>query len=432
MVDVIDDFRMTVEGWIHSDHVEYECLARLAVTAGNHSICEVEDLLAKTVRRDIRVSAYDLALWLVSNWWRLRWEPEKRDMDWRMCHEVGAIGGGFAWPALTFVSDGTHIRLLNKSTNETPCAPIRYLRDISLHVSIAAFEGAVDTLIETVLSRLASLGISGSDLAGAAEELTAERADADLSAYRRLEALLGFDAGEAPDDLVETLRDQAGRWGEKAVEEAAAAKGRSAVDLLRSIEEQIPTATSVEFQQLLPTSARDSSALLPWQAARVAAGELRQALSIPPDGPITSVRLTDLLTADARLLREAQAASPTITAGYRPDGSGRRLSVMLKSRYETGRRFEIARILGDLMIAPSDEALLPVTNSKTSRQKFQRAFAQELLCPWSALSAFVGPGPDEPDDELVENAAEHFKVSTWLVVSTLVNNGRLPRYRLAA
>lgn len=58
------------------------------------------------------------------------------------------------------------------------------------------------------------------------------------------------------------------------------------------------------------------------------------------------------------------------------------------------------------------------------RQKFQRAFAQEVLCPWAALEAFVGP--DEPDDDMIGAAAWHFHVSQRLIETTLVNKGRMP------
>ena len=64
---------------------------------------------------------------------------------------------------------------------------------------------------------------------------------------------------------------------------------------------------------------------------------------------------------------------------------------------------------------------------KTARQKFQRAFAQEFLCPAKALKEFVGN--DFGEDNLA-NAAHHFNVSTRLVETTLVNKGYLNRSSL--
>lgn len=49
------------------------------------------------------------------------------------------------------------------------------------------------------------------------------------------------------------------------------------------------------------------------------------------------------------------------------------------------------------------------TEADVAHQKFQRAFAQELLCPYDGLMEWVDT--ESPDDELLENAAEHFQVS---------------------
>ena len=40
-------------------------------------------------------------------------------------------------------------------------------------------------------------------------------------------------------------------------------------------------------------------------------------------------------------------------------------------------------------------------------------------------------GTDAPDEDDIECAVEHFDVSTWVIVCTLVNNHALPRQALA-
>ena len=62
------------------------------------------------------------------------------------------------------------------------------------------------------------------------------------------------------------------------------------------------------------------------------------------------------------------------------------------------------------------------------RQQFQRAFAQEFLCPYDALREVVGGSPSVDD---IEYAADYFAVSTWVVVCAFVNNGALPQETLA-
>ena len=56
------------------------------------------------------------------------------------------------------------------------------------------------------------------------------------------------------------------------------------------------------------------------------------------------------------------------------------------------------------------------------------SFAQELLCPWHQLDAFT----DENglDSEGIDAAAEHFRVSEYLILTALANNQKISRYRL--
>ena len=55
-----------------------------------------------------------LAFWLIDNWWRLRWEPvvpEEVSPEWRLAHELSAIGGGYVWPGLRIWGDDTRVGL---------------------------------------------------------------------------------------------------------------------------------------------------------------------------------------------------------------------------------------------------------------------------------------------------------------------------------
>src|SRR5579872_6336908 len=97
--------------------------AFLRITLDNHVLTRAEDDFAKTVRDEVFLSAYPLALWFASSWWRLRWEPassvdpEPRSVSWRMAHEMTAVGHGFVWPHLIFASDG--------ETVDITCQPSR-------------------------------------------------------------------------------------------------------------------------------------------------------------------------------------------------------------------------------------------------------------------------------------------------------------------
>lgn len=92
----------------------------------------------------------------------------------------------------------------------------------------------------------------------------------------------------------------------------------------------------------------------------------------------------------------------------------------------TGRRFEAAGLLADRMVVHKQEALRPATSAHTYRQRMQRAFAAEFLCPVESLVECL---PDF-SDEARQRAARRFAVSPLAVTSQLVNNAHLRRDEL--
>jgi Zn-dependent peptidase ImmA (M78 family) len=75
-------------------------------------------------------------------------------------------------------------------------------------------------------------------------------------------------------------------------------------------------------------------------------------------------------------------------------------------------------------LAQSEDAWLPSTDTKTVRQKVQRAFAAEFLCPIDHLMTFLGD--TGITEAALDDAADYFGVSPLAVRSHLENNGILP------
>ena len=111
-----------------------------------------------------------------------------------------------------------------------------------------------------------------------------------------------------------------------------------------------------------------------------------------------------------------------LSAGLRDDSGGFRLA--FNQGHLTGRRITLSRLVADHIISPQEERLLPSTPVGTSRQKFQRAFAQEFLCPINDLQDFLGAAPADDD---IDDVAAHFEVSPLMVKTTLVNKGIMER-----
>lgn len=93
----------------------------------------------------------------------------------------------------------------------------------------------------------------------------------------------------------------------------------------------------------------------------------------------------------------------------------------LRSKWETGRRFELARLIGDRLFG-GDRRLFPATRAYSYRQKAQRAFAVELLSPFEAVNEMLG---NDDSEENQADVAQHYEVSPMMIRTLLVNKARI-------
>lgn len=406
--------------------------AALSVMLGGVCVTEVEDRLAKTTRPEVYLSARRMALWLAGNWWRLRWEPQPNQptLDWQMSHNLASAGSGYIWPSITFGSDGESVRIRAQASPPSGQEPIRYRHNLARVIAANAFESEIDNFVNATIKRLGDKVDDGPSLAEIWAEIVAERNDPELYTWCQLEARLGHDPGEAPDVLIDDLMAFRNDYGSDAIQEIAAGFQEQALDHLnvlgihigpRSVAVQVPSRGVIRDQY----TQQGAPLATPWQRGAAAAGIARSVWHLPP-GPIRTGTLSDLFGLD---ITEYQADSLPISAGLRDDDSDT-IRIALRSPRLTGRRFALARLAADHIAVPQEERLLPLTAAHTSRQKFQRAFAQELLCPVAELEDFLGT--DRPDNEDIYDAAAHFEVSPRTVTTILVNKGIIGREALPA
>ncbi len=407
----------------------------IAVGASSTIATKVEDTIARTVRDHVTVPVYPLAQWLLLNWWRLRCEPIPiRDCgttSWLRAHSMASIGGGVAWPALEFAGEGAFVRAAMPAESSPDAAAIRYLNAIDTEIPTAHFDAAVDALVEAVLHRLSPKSPEGRSLLELRHELAEERADDQLSEQRRWEALGGFDSGDAPKRWFQAVRALSRRTGATAIDEVLAITPYldDGVSTGRDLIEQVTrSATIVDLSACRATDSESSPSAddeKPWRAGRRLAAEFRDRIGVP-QGPLGNDRLGALLGLGIPVATGKHDRD--LAGAMRRPAHGSTATVLVPSRHENSQRFYFARLIACAMVSSSDQALLPVTSAFTGLQKLERAFAQELLCPWRDLEPFVDArGVDESS---IEDASDYFGVSPWLVTSTLVNNGRLPRERL--
>lgn len=456
----------------HPDPIERACAIALSVHAGGHCLTHVEDRFARTVRAVVRVSGYRLALWFAGNWWRLRWEPEQdQDDDWHLSHVMAGAGGGFIWPALSFIGDGECMVLRMRPSQTAPAERVRFLESADIPLPMAEVMNELDAFVEAIIARLRVNGLANTALEHLWREVKQERQSLEGRAWRQLEALAGCDPGAEEAGFLEPLLARCDELGWGAIEEVVAGtKSQALATFNHLLDGARQAATPLYFPEIdglrretlgyagHPQAAQATRApeLLPWEKGYAIAAKARAYWGLQP-GKVSNGTLMELFGVAEDMLWPAETTRDLpISAGFRyPGGSGygstrqghglgqgvdgatargwsRRqdrgaatITVWLSKNWATGRRFELARLVGDHLYSRDEEWLLPATGAKTARQKVQRAFAQQFLCPIDDLKAFLNT--DRPNTEQMEAAAREFEVSPLLIRNTLVNHGLVDR-----
>ncbi len=418
--------------WKRLDEGEPEeraCFAALGIQYNDRWLTEGLDGFVKRVRQAPLLSAYHMAEWMAWNWWRLRWEPRSNAPELAFAHRLTTIGHGYVWPNITIFSDGERTALIAKPTQERPATVFRYISDFAAIVPSGVFESAVDRFFGQVLGQLQAEGITETNLHRVHAELSEERQDREAARRRKLEALLGKDPDGADPAALEGLVADAGSLGEQAVEELAADHASGGALLTADNLQQIAAGSGFAASprnavRFAPGTGLPSPHEVPaWRLGADAARALREQQSLGWQ-PIGDAALSHLAGVDAKVLTSDTGGGKISFALDRNQTDGR---VVLHSRWRTGRRFQLARLLADRLVAPPRGRLHTATRAYTYRQKMQRSFAAELLSPFEAVDAMLA---GDYSAEAQQDAAEQFQVSERTILTLLVNHRRLEREEL--
>jgi hypothetical protein len=377
------------------------------------------------------VSGYHLVEWLVWNWWRLRWEPRfpsgVSSFDWKMAHCMPAVGEGYFWPNITISSDGFQCDLISERSDPSDTPFFHYIGAPPVTVTAADFESAVDRFILEVLQRLDHQRIAGTNLQKLWDDLRAERNDPEAARYRRVEALLGFDPDQAADVLIEKTLKDAEVLGENALEELATGaadhmvSARQITDTMRWSGYDMNLDDAFRLHRPAPVPWGRSPA---WHIGVAAANAVRQQAG-QAGQPLSDSRLAEFAGMPSEIIT-SDLCTNSLSWIFRSSRDS--AHVALRSRWNTGRRFDVARLIGDRLFSECKftpiEPLAPATRSYSYRQKAQRAFAAELLSPWEMVKAMLGNDYSTENQEMV---AEHFAVSPMTISASLANNAGIGR-----
>ena len=427
------DLQLSISNWEAAGQGTAELLAstgRLHLQVGDINLTEHEDTFSRTIRQEVLVSAYPLAFWLAANWWRLLHEPRpperlRPSTDWRLAHEWPAANAGTIWPAVGLASEGCTIQFQASIAAGSRQQSIRYLNTLPVPVSIPReqVESVLDAFIASVLSRLEAWDGIHTELLELWQEVQAERSDEDSSFYRRLEACLGFDPDEAPEPLMEQAIRMASTMGTQNFSEIAPVYGRNGQG-----QGQAPGLQ--QLQQLLESPALEARLQVfevmlqkpipsrtPWRRAQQLAHALRQHLGLSNE-PIPTTLLCDLFGLSPQAFESTlpPRRQPIAIAVAGPAGQ---IALHLRKRFPSARRFELARFLGDALATGSrPDSWYVSSDIPTERQKIQRAFAAEFLCPAEGALEQLSGDYSEP---ALEQVAERFGVGTEIVENLIAN-----------
>lgn len=394
--------------------------ALIEIRAGDEILTTANNDFSKSVTHQAVLSAYPVACWFASSWWRLRWECAPlsgRPLSWRMAHQLAAAGGGFIWPKLEFDSAEETIRVLARAGKAIETEPVRYLANGEFWIDSQLFESVIFQFVDLVCARLADCGLADTLLHNLWAELNSEFSDAHLSIHRKIEAILGYDAGDAPEDVLEVFTSISTRIGGHARDELAHVASGEAdpVASLRHILELENQAGLRGRIELNPYPLNISSQL-PWMRGYAVARDARNRIG-QPSGPISNDALGGILGISGREIEFGQRIE-NAKAGIaiRSEGNAR-----FAFRKEGGayRRNEAARILGDHLASASGEGWLIESDAKSGRQQYQRAFAAEFLCP---IDSLVERLQNDYSDNNIESASDYFNVNETMVRWQLINS----------
>lgn len=407
----------------------------------NISLTRNQDIWAETVRDNVFVSAYPLAMWFASSWWRLHHEPlptQQPGHNWRMVHELGAANHGFVWPRVIFIPDGEAIHVWAGTSMMTDQS-VQYLQalEVPRMITLTGFQQSVERFIQSVLARLDAKGLAGSNLTHLWALVQEDLVHPEAVRRRKLEAELGFDPEECPEQALNAALQWESQVGDAALSELAPAIAASGATPELALIGQLASAGGiVGTPEISPDSINHLDHGAPWERAIHDARALRHKMG-NVSGPVLDRRLHDLLG-----LSSEAAANWSAPVGRSPVAvaipmNDHQLKFVPRRHSPAGKRFELARFLGEYLRPSTHEARwLVSTDLSTFRQKYQRAFAAEFLCPIDSLTSFLG---GDFSSYAIEEAAAEFDVSEQTITNLLLNNGYIHHhwtgtmpYRMAA
>jgi hypothetical protein len=369
------------------------------------------------VRDSVPVGAYAAAEWVAQNWWVLQhhlrpaalpsynWRWHKvRNQTWLRGHNLRGAGGGYSWPDLTILPEGSDSRLCWFDGPGLQAQPLRFLTRGDESVPAGQVADVLRGLVEACLARLEAVGIANTPLQ--LEWALIQDSDAEEADFARAAARMGLDpyhvAADTADLIVAAHRLLTPEARDEFYDSARPQRLPEALEWIRHALPSVPVSPSIaDFlppQGWLQAYAGDT----PWNLGYAAARLVRTRLGLSEDREIQPTSLI----ASARSDRDGAGVRGLVVASE--IGSGLLLAADA-SRHPNAERFAVGTALGLTLLRPERHEFL-LDPAPTPAMRSARAFSAELLAPAAGIAAKIDPKrPPDPDE--IEELAAHYSVS---------------------
>jgi len=354
----------------------------------------IQDVLVTSFKSDrgdvgteLTIPLYNLAEWIVANWWALLFEPRKsdeEDVGFRSRHWLGYARSGFALPDLWFHPLDDEIEV---------CAQEKYLRFARLQFLNSAIASVPTELVRTaltdfvdnVLEKMSALGFRKTEVHEAWDRIC--RTDSDAEQYCRLIGALGLSPYEEHEDIDRIIDLFMERTPVSVVNDLFQASDDRNLSLLARAAErlwdQVSKVREIDIEPLVGIELPERVGSAPWQWGKAAARKVRTNFGIASQDPHGGHAFFDRMgidpnSSDGPDLSDSEPAVARLSGGMkRSNGT---MQIALSEREFPRRRFAAARgtFLG--WSSGTSSAHL-ITTARTRAQQASRAFAAELLAP---------------------------------------------------
>jgi hypothetical protein len=392
-------------------------MAELTINLANRSLTSLIDNRANTRRDAVRVPLAPLAEWIVSNWWFIWHEPDSHSPAFRrggfsQRHDLRWAADGFAFPSISMISTESRA-VVSAVAYRAEHSRIEYLTQFSGEIAKEQLESELRRLVDSTIERIVSADEGASFLVeewNSISDLSPEEIE-----FCRAAALLGHHAFELEDSQGQILQEQWNSIDSALRDDLFSASEIDAVEAaatwVTDAADRAENAGSQSAWNRLRTDLRFEGGDRPWRRGFQLARQVRQQLHNPDgifefDGEL-SVPVGEVEIPSARIDAVVASNSP---------------SCLMRKKPEKGKRFAMARAVGDFLAKSSAGPRL-LTSLSTDRQAQSRSFAAELLAPAASIRRQLGDSADGLIDvEESERIADYFRVSPMVIEHQIRNH----------